>query len=509
MIDRAVLVAYLGAIVGVSLVTARRARRADAFMTAGRSLAGWTVGLSIFGTFLSSISFLANPGKSYAGTWNAFVFGLSLPLAAWIAHRSFIPFYRRTGCVSAYAHLHDRFGPWARWYAVACYLLTQIGRIATNLYLVALAVSPMLGGADLVALIVVMGVLVTFYTLLGGIEAVIWTDVIQSLVLSLGIVLALGLLFAYVPGGLSHIVEVGWAESKFDLGSLSLSPWRAEEVGTGAGARTFWIVLIYGLVINLQNFGIDQTYVQRYAAAESDAAARRSVWLGAWLYLPVSAALFLLGTALYVYYQTVPAEGLPEKPDQVFPFFIQTELPVGFRGMLIAAILAAAMSSIDSSLNSSATLVLCDIAEHGRKGGLTENNRMKVLRAATVGFGAAGTLAGLAMIHVRTALDVWWQMAGIFGGGLLGLFLLGRLFPSVRSRAAIAGVAAGVVVILWTALWRPASPFWPILKHHETLAQLASPFDPLLAIVLGTATILAIGGLAGWLSRLGHRPGPL
>ncbi|MBE2214957.1 MAG: sodium:solute symporter, partial [Opitutaceae bacterium] len=151
-------------------------------MSAGRALPGWAVGLSIFGSYVSSISFLANPGKSYAGDWNAFVFALSLPLAAWIAVRWFVPFYRGSGEISAYHHLETRFGPWARTYAVVCYLLLQVSRLATILYLLALALVP-LTGWDIRWIIVGAGLAIMLYPLLGGTEAVIWTGVVQAVVL--------------------------------------------------------------------------------------------------------------------------------------------------------------------------------------------------------------------------------------------------------------------------------------------------------------------------------------
>ncbi|MEZ5301526.1 MAG: hypothetical protein R3F11_12885 [Verrucomicrobiales bacterium] len=177
--DLAVLIFYLGAMVGMGCWLSRRSRTTDEFIAAGRSLPGWAVGLSIFGTFVSSISFLANPGKSYSGDWNPFVFGLSLPIAALISVRFFIPHYRKSGHVSAYTHLEDRFGPWARFYAMTCYLVTQVGRVGTILYLVALALVP-LTGWDIRLIIAVTGVLVILYTTVGGIDTVIWTDVVSA-----------------------------------------------------------------------------------------------------------------------------------------------------------------------------------------------------------------------------------------------------------------------------------------------------------------------------------------
>ncbi len=512
-IDLAIVVVYLLSMVGVGLWLARRTAHTEAFMAADRRLPGWAVGLSIFGTFVSSISFLANPGHSYADNWNSFVFGLSLPLAAFIATQFFVPFYRRIGAVSAYSHLEERFGTWARLYAVFCYLLTQVARVGTILYLVSLVVAPLLPGVETWMLILAVGLLVTVYTLTGGIEAVIWTDVVQSVVLSAGMVICLVVLLANMPGGPAEVWEIANKHQKFDLGTFWFE---------GAAWPTFWVVLVYGLVINLQNFGIDQSYVQRYATAKSDAEAARSVWMGALLYLPTSAILFFIGTALFAYYTAHP-EPLPMREgkviaDQVFPHFISTHLTVGVRGILIAAILAAAMSSVDSSLNSSATLVLCDVVRRFTRHADNERSAMAILYGATIFWGLTGTTAALAMIRIESALKNWWQLAGIFGGGMLGLFLLGRCVRRAGSVAAAIGVACGVLVVLWATLLHPENFFWKWLEHHYPdaardgwLAAISNPLPPLLTIVLGTLTILLVGSLASiWFprSRCSHRSGP-
>lgn len=449
-------------------------------MVAGRKLPGWVIGFSIFGTFLSSISFLALPGKAYSDNWNGFVFSLSLPLAAFIATRYFIPYYRRGDSVSAYSHLEDRFGGWARTYAVICYLLTQVARTGAIMYLVALALAP-LTGFEVTTIIIVTGVLVTLYTMLGGIEAVIWTDCIQSVVLAGGALLCLALLLASVPGGAAEIVGVALENGKLSLG----------EFGPSLAVSTFWVVLIYGLFMNLQNFGIDQSYVQRYAAARSDKDARSSVWLGALIYLPVSAVFFFIGTALFVFYRLNP-ELLPAglTGDSVFPHFIVTGLPAGVSGLLIAAIIAAAMSSVDTSLNSSATLILCDVYKRYWRREASERESMVVLYSATLLGGLVGTGAAVALTNVRSTLDAWWQLSGIFSGGMLGLFLLGMIARRAGNAAAAVGVTAGVLVITWMTLSS---------NIPDSLAYLRSPFHGFMTTVVGTLTILLVGVI---LSRL-------
>lgn len=480
LIDLVVLVLYVAGVVGLGCWFVRKSGRTDEFMAAGRAVPGWAVGLSILGTYVSSISFLANPGKSFSADWSPLVFALSLPLAAWIATTFFVPYYRRGGHISAYSRLEERFGPWARTYAAVCYLLMQIARVGTIMYLVALALAPLIGW-NVKGIIIVTGVLVTLYTLLGGIEAVIWTDVVQSIVLIGGALVCTVLLLVDMPGGPEHLFSVAAEREKFSLGSFRF-------VFT---SRTFWVILIYGLAINLKNFGIDQSYVQRYLTARSDRDAARSVWLGALIYVPVSALFLFIGTALFSYYSAQP-DLLPEamgtiKGDEVFPHFIATELPPGVSGLLIAAIFAAAMSSVDSSLNCSATLTLSDIYRRYLRPDAGERESMRVLYGATVFWGVVGTGVALAMTQVRSALDAWWELTGIFSGGMLGLFLLGMISRTTRNAGAVTGVIVGVLVIGWMT-------FSDLLTGP--LRFLRSPFHSFMTIVVGTLTILLVGMLA-------------
>jgi len=446
-------------------------------MAASGALPGWVVGLSIFGTFLSSNTFIGVPGKAYGGNWNAFVFSLTLPLAAWVAVKYFVPFYRNSGEISAYHHLEKRFGPWARSYALGCYLLTQQARVGAILFGVSMALHAMTGWS-LPAIIIGAGVAVTLYTLLGGIEAVIWTDVIQSLVLLAGAVVIAVLLITGHPNGASEALHIAAGADKFSLGSFAADFTQS----------TFWVMLLFGLFINLTNFGIDQNYVQRYHAARDDAAARRSVWIGALLYVPVSALFFLIGSLLFSYYEASPAllqelrSAHPEGfADQVLPHFIAHKLPVGMAGLLLAAICAAAMSSIDTSLNSSATVTLKDFFQRHLQRGENEIDALKILRGATLFWGVLGTGVALAMMGQKSLLDAWWKLSGIFAGGMLGLFLLGLIARKADNAAALTGVTLGVLVICWMT-FADAFP-----------ENLRSPFHANMITVIGTLTIFLVG----------------
>ena len=476
-IDILVLILYLAAVVGLGCWLSRRNRTTNDFMAAGGTLPGWAVGLSIFGTYLSSNTFIGVPGKAYGENWNGFVFSLSLPFAAWVAVKWFVPFYRRTGEISAYHHLEKRFGPWARTYALGCYLLTQLARVGTILFGVSLGLSA-LTGWSVPVIIIAGGIAVTAYTLLGGIAAVIWTDVIQSLVLLVGALVIAGLLLANHPHGPGEALHIAANEGKFSLGSFGLDLTQS----------TFWVVFLYGVFINLNNFGIDQSFVQRYHAARDEKAAARSVWTGALLYVPVAALFFLIGSLLFSYYHASPellkplvAQYPDGHADKVLPHFIATQLPPGAAGLLIAAIFAAAMSSIDTSLNSAATVTLKDFVQRHLNRGQTESDALRILRTATLVWGVLGTGVALAMIGQKSLLDAWWKLSGIFAGGMLGLFLLGLISRRANNAGALAGVIVGVLVICW-------------MTFPDQLPQaLRSPFHAHMITVIGTLTIFGVG----------------
>ncbi|MGY8642001.1 MAG: sodium:solute symporter [Verrucomicrobiales bacterium] len=483
-LDIIVLVVYIALVGGVGVWFAKRSHTSEGFMKAGGRLPSWVVGLSLFGTFLSSNTFIGVPGKAYAGNWNAFVFSLSIPIAVLIAVRFFVKFYRNSGEISAYEHLEKRFGLWARIYAVVCYLLTQVSRSATIMLGVAIGLQQVTGWS-LPTIILVSGILVTAYTLIGGIEAVIWTDAIQSVVLAVGALLVIGILIFKHPEGASAAFSIAKDADKFSLGSWSV---------TDFASSTVWVVLIFGLFINLTNFGIDQNYIQRYHAAESEAAAKRSLWIGAILYVPASLMFFIIGSLLFSFYQTSPEEiaaiqemaGDRKFEDSILPHFMANHLPPGVGGLILAALAAAAMSTIDTSLNSSATITLRDLWGRLIRGGkdVGEVESMKVLRWSTIFWGILGTGTALFLTNdAANILDIWWKLSGIFAGGMLGLFLLGLIVKRAGNPAAVTGVVVGLIVIFWLS---SADREW--MPDH-----LKSMLHGNLTIVIGTLSIFLVG----------------
>jgi SSS family solute:Na+ symporter len=468
--DLTVLFAYLAAVLGVGFWFARRSSDTSEYTAAGRSLPGWAIGLSMFGSYISSISFLANPGKAYAGNWNAFVFSLATPIGALVAVHWFVPFYRRSGHVSAYEHFEERFGLWARTYAVVCFLLYQTARMGTVIYLLSKAVAP-LTGLPVPTTIVITGTLMTLYTLAGGIKAVVWAGVLQSVVLIAGTAACIVMLLVGTPGGPVETISEGMAADKFSLGSFGLS----------LGQPTFWVLFVFGLVTHLTNFGVDQSFVQRYITARSDRDAAKSVWITTLMYVPVAGVFFFIGTALFVYYGNRP-EMLPSggTADDVFPHFIATGLPVGMAGLVVAAIFAASM---DSNFNSMATLTLYDLYKRYLRPHAGEREAMRVLHLSTAVWGGLSIALGLCMIRVQTALDAWWNLAGLFSGGVLGLFLLGLVCRRADKVAAAIAVTLGALAMIWMSL--PSLFTLP--------PQFRNPMHANMTLVVGTATIFVVG----------------
>ena len=478
-------------IIGVSFFF--RNKTSDQFTSGGRKLPAWVVGMSIFATFLSSISFLALPGKAYAANWNAFVFSLSIPIASWMTIRFFIPLYRGIGSISAYYYLEQRFGPWARIYASLCYLLTQLMRTGAILMLLALPLNALFGW-NMNTIIIITGLAVMLYSVLGGIRAVIWTDAIQSIILITGAIVCAIVLTFSMPEGPGQLFRIAIASHKFSLGSF----------GSSLKESTFWVVLVYGLFINLQNYGIDQNYVQRYMTTGTDKEAKSSALFGSLLYIPVSLIFFYIGTALFSYYNAQP-DLLPGDlriegaGDQVFPHFIVTELPPGITGLLIAAIFAAGMSTVSTSLNSTATIVLTDYYKRYFNKNANERSSMTVLYLASFITGIAGIGIALALVGVESALDAWWSLASIFSGGMLGLFLLGYISRRAGNPEAIIGVIAGVLVITWMSLSH-------LIFTGDKSLVFRSPFHTNLTIVLGTLTIFIAGFVLAGLMRSKKMP---
>ncbi len=439
-IDLSVLILYGAVLVVMGWYFIRKSNTADGFMVASRGLPSWAVGLAIMSAYTSSISYIATPGKAFDSNWHPLIFALTIPPITWFTCKYVVPYYRRMKLVSVYSFLEERLGRWARFYGAVSFLLYMVGRSAVILYLAAMLMSTFVP-LPIEYLILILGTVTIIYTLLGGMEAVVWTDVMQSTIMIGGGIFCAGFLGWHVLSGPEPLISRAVEAGKFSLGDLSFS----------LESRTVWVMIIYGVTENLRNLIADQNYVQKYAAASSEKEATRSLWISALIYLPMTALFLFLGTTLWAFYSG-DANQLAEsvtKGDQVFPFFIVNEIPAGVKGLIIAAILAAAMSTVDSALNCSATVTMLDIYKRYFRPDSTDRAQVLVLRLTTVFWGVLGTGFALMMIRAKSALDTWWQISGIFGGGILGLFLLALVSRRLKPWQGITAIAASIIVISW------------------------------------------------------------
>lgn len=466
--DYAALTLYLLALVAMGFYFSRGEGSTEQFFLAGRKAPGWAVGLSIYGTQLSSISFIAIPAKVYSTDWVYLLIQISIVLVAFPVVLIYLPFFRRAPLVTAYEYLESRFNLATRLFASASFVLFQIGRMSIVVFLPAIALATVTG-IDVFVSIIVMGVLATLYTVLGGIEAVIWTDVLQVFVLLGGALLSLFIVLASIEGGGAALVEQGMAAGKFHVFN-----WSWDFTTTAV-----WVVLIGNFFNNLVPYTSDQAVVQRYLTTKDEKSAARAIWMNAAL-VPVSTLiLFSLGTGLWAFYKERPEQLLPGLPlDSIFPLFISQELPAGLAGLVIAGVFAASMSTLDSSLNSVSTALVTDW--YARFRDVSDRKKLRLARLLTTFFGALATVVSLALatFNVGSLWDTFQAVMGLFGGALAGLFALGIFSKRANGPGALIGAVASVLVLAWV--------------------QRNTPVHFFLYGLVGVGTCFVVGYFASW-----------
>jgi len=442
-INFVVLIAYLIALVWMGTYFARREKTTDDFFLAGRRIPWWAAGLSIFGTGLSAITFMAIPAKAFSTNWVFILSNFAPILCIPLVVAFYIPFYRRLHVVTAYEYLEKRFSLPVRLLASTFFVLFQFGRMAIVLFLPAVALSTVTG-LNVYLCIVIMGVLATCYTVLGGIEAVIWTDVIQVAVLLGGAILSVFLIASQVDGGLVGIIHAGMEHKKFHTFNWTWD-WTTSAV---------WVVVLGSFLSTIMPNTADQSIVQRYLTTPSEQAAKKAAWTSALMGIPAAFLFFFLGTALFAFYTAFPeklTDGI--EPIATLPLFVMQQMPQGISGLVIAGIFAASMSSVDSSMNSVAAAFTTDFYRRFSPNA-PESHYLRVARVVTLTAGAIGTIGAImvAGLGVRSLLDLFFEIMGLFGGSLAGLFILGIFTRRAHGRGALigAGVSAAVLYLVKT-----------------------------------------------------------
>ncbi|MBA4147483.1 MAG: sodium/solute symporter [Verrucomicrobia bacterium] len=438
--DYITLAGYLGSIVLIGLYCSRRHQTTADFFLGGKRIPWWAAGISIFGTQLSAITFLAIPAKVYSTDWTYFLNNMMVVAITPIVVFFYLPFFRRLNVTTAYEYLEHRFNVVVRMFAAATFCILQMGRMGIVLFLPALALSAVTG-INIYLCIVLMGVLTTFYSATGGIEAVIWTDLAQVAVLLLAAVVSLFLIASQVDGGFGTIVSTGIAEGKFHM-----VDWTWDMTTTSI------LVMTLGTWLSLFGpYSADQSVVQRYLTTPDEKQAAKSMWTNMILVVPATLLFFTVGTALYVFYKTHPEQLNPTlDTDAVFPWFISHSLPTGVVGLVIAGVFAAAMSSLDSSINSMSTVITTDFYRRARPNA-SDRTCLRLARTLTVLLGIAGTATALLMAgyNIKSLWDVFLRIIGLLGGGLAGVFVLGIFTRRANATGALMGLIASAVLLGW------------------------------------------------------------
>ncbi|MEX0321686.1 MAG: sodium/solute symporter [Puniceicoccaceae bacterium] len=440
-LDYSTIVIYLAFLIGIGVYFLFKNKSTDDYFRGGQKIPWWAAGCSIFATMLSSLTFMSLPAKVYATDWVYFLYNFCILLLAPVIIFMVLPFFRGIDATSAYEYLEKRFNLLARMFASTFYIIFQVGRMAIVMFLPALALATVTP-ISVETCILVMGIMSLIYCTIGGVEAVIWTDTLQTFVLLGGALLSFIVIVFSLDGGLGYFWATSMADSKMNL------------VNWDFGSNSYmiaaaWVVLLGGIAGQLTPYSSDQGVVQRYMSTSSKKKATQSIWTNAWLSMLASLLFFSLGTALYVFYKQNPAELDPTlQNDSVFPQFIASKLPVGIAGLVIAGVFAAAQSTISTSMNSIATVFTTDFL---RRFNVLKSER-SYFRSAQVATLVAGILGTgfallLASADIKSMFDHFIKVIGMFGSPIAGLFMLGMLTKKAHGRGAFLGAICGIVMV--------------------------------------------------------------
>ncbi|MEM7698924.1 MAG: sodium/solute symporter [Verrucomicrobiota bacterium] len=464
MLNWFVVVSYLLAMVAIGYGFMKREASAstDAYFRGGQRVPWWVAGLSIFATMLSAITFMAIPAKAYAENMNFWIGQWAIVLLVPLVVFFYLPYFRKLNITSAYEFLENRFNLASRLVASALFMIFHLGRVAIVLYLPALALSSATD-INIYIAILAIGLLCILYTVMGGIEAVVWTDAIQAIVLVGGALLCFLIIVSRLDGGVATMIEITATDSKGIV-----ADWRSFEFG--ASTNSGWVIFLGFLFASLPSYTAGQDVVQRYVTTSSEQAAARSLWLNVPLVLLGSFLFFALGIALYAFYKTQPELLDPtlERNDGILPFFILQNLPVGVAGLIVAGIFAAAQSTISSSLNSVATAFVTDYYGRVWKPESQDSIRLRVARIVVILLGVTGIAlaASIAATGMKSAFDTFNTFIGMALGPVGGMFFLGVFVTRAQGAAALLGALAGFLTVLAIHLARESGvhDLWPILN---------------------------------------------
>ena len=450
-INWTVLVLYLLAMLGMGMYFMRKENGSDDFFKGGGRIPWWAAGISIYATILSAITYMTIPAKAYTTDWTYYPMLWMILLVSFPVIKYYLPYFRKLNVTSAYEILEQRFNLFTRLLASTLFCVFMIVRMAIVLYLPSLALTAVTG-MDIYLCIVLMGLVTIIYCTMGGVEAVIWGDVVQGLILVGGAIFAVIYLAVNTEGGVAGCIDIALENDKFRLFDWSNS-W---------SQATWWVIIIGGVANNLISYTSDQTVIQRYMTTPDEKSAGRGILVNGVMSVFVSVAFYMIGTGLYTFYKTHPAEldVTMGQSDAIFPFFMMSQMPVGLAGVLIAAIFAATMSTISSNINSVATAFSIDFWKRFRPS-TTDHQLLGVARWSSMGSGLVGLLLALFMAtwNIQSFLDFFNEYLGLLTSGLGGLFFIAVFMKRVKGYAALTGFVVGEAVVIWMSEFTDANFF--------------------------------------------------
>ena len=443
-IDYAIVLLSILAAIGTGVFFAHKQKDTSQYFAGGGKIPAWAVGISIFATLISSVTFLAYPGAAYAGNWILLVQGLMVPIVLLALVWVIVPLFRKVIRLSTYEYFERRFGLFARLYSSLAFTLGHFSKAGTVFFLVSMALATFLD-INIYSIVLVLGITIIVLTLFGGMEAIVWMDVAQGFLLIGGGVICILILMFCIEGGPTETFRIASEYNKIDFGPYD---WSLSEL-------CFLVMVLNGIFYALQKYGTDQTIVQRYLAAKNDKEAKKAAYIGVLMSVPIWALFMFIGTALFAYYHAAGAPLLPEglKADEVFPYFIAHELPVGIRGLIIAALAAAAISSLDSDLNCLSAIAVQDYYMCFRKNASDQEQlRFGKWMVVAAGLGAIGVACLYITWGGEGVLGALFSLYAIFSAGIVGIFMLGLFSRRANKQGLYIGIAAAVAFTAYAVL---------------------------------------------------------
>jgi len=430
-----ILVTYLAGMVAIGLLLAGRQKTTEDYFLAGRNMPWLAVGMSMFASLTSATTYMGVPAFAYDHNV-AMIFGVAMSLvAAPILSRLFYPVYRKHRVTTSYEYILARYGQGARRAVSALFVLSRLGWLGIVIYAPAKAMS-VASGLPLSLAIALMGLLAVTYTVLGGLSAVIWTDVVQFVILFGGAVWLIGTLVTHVPGGAAEIVRVA-----SETGKLSVFDWTDLSKLTALSAMIGWFFVF------LNDYCTDQVTVQRLMAVRTDKGVVKAIAFNAVNDLLINGMLIFIGIGMFAYFQAFPEKlDASVDADGMLPFYIMHILPAGASGLMVTAIFAAAMSSVDSGINSLSTVIVNDWIRPLRRTKRAEAGDVALARWLTVTLGVLATLAALYAARIGNIVEMWMSIMGLFAGPILSIFVLGLLTRRTHFVGWLVGAACGIAL---------------------------------------------------------------